>query len=96
MSASAGRKLGRGSARAALIGTARVAESHRVREQHWELRATLRGPFSLEFPVREKRRCSVFIFPFSHFAGGNQNIYRQKAGDKKGTAKKAVECALKV
>lgn len=79
----------------ALIGTARVAESS---SGEWARLGTRRDPFSFRVPSqreRKKKRCSVFILPFFHFPGGNQNIYRQETR-KERTAKKAVECALKV
>lgn len=79
----------------ALIGTARVAESHQVSEQDWELGAT-RLVFAFPASQRERRNVAQFSFcHFFHFPGGNQNIYRQETREER-TAKKAVECALKV
>lgn len=64
----------------ALIGTARVAESHQVSEQDWELGATR---LVLAFPAREKEETLLSfhaaIFPFSR----RQSKYLQ-AGDTKG------------
>lgn len=64
----------------ALIGTARVAEPHQVSEQDWELGAT--RLVSRSQPERKKKHCSVFMLPFFHFPGGNQNIYRQETRKK--------------